>query len=71
MIILFRRQQEDALLSLCKVPDVFARLQPHLDLLDSSFMKDPNTNFNEILPVGTALIHADGQTYMTKVIRAF
>jgi hypothetical protein len=53
------------------MPDVFARLQPHLDWLDSYFMKEPNINFKEILLVGTALIHADGQTDMTKVIRAF
>jgi hypothetical protein len=27
-----------------------------------SFIKFPNLNFTEILPVGAAMIHADGQT---------
>jgi len=31
----------------------------------------PVRNFTEIRPVGAALIHADGQTDMTKAINAF
>jgi len=37
MIILFSRQEQDALLSACEVPDDFARFQPRLDLLHSFF----------------------------------
>jgi hypothetical protein len=62
MIILFSRQQQDALWSSSEVPDVFARLQPHLDLLDCFFIKAPNTNLNAILPVGTALILTERRT---------
>ena len=54
----------------CKVSDIFVRFQTHLDFLDRFSFKSIS-NFIEISPASSALIHADGEvngrTDMTKL----
>jgi len=54
-----------------KMPDIFARCQPHLESIDRFPLESPISNFMETHSVEDAMIHADRRTDVTNLIGLF
>ena len=70
------RNERDMILKIvcwssCKVRVILVRFKWHLNFLDRFSKNTQISNFIKIRPVGAELIHADGQTDMTKLTVAF
>ena len=50
-----------------KLPNIFVRFKPDLNLLQRSSSKSPISDFKKICPVGAALIRDDRRKDVTKI----
>jgi hypothetical protein len=61
----------NTLRSSCKLLDILVRFSPYLGSLDRFSYKSPVPNFTKIHLVGSALIHAERRTHLTKLVGDF